>query len=173
MGNYVSNSLIKGEVVVYEGHYHWSYWLVPLFWMLLLCVGGGVLVAVGFLLGAVPMAVGVSIFGWYYLKYTSDEMVVTNRRLILKTGIISRDTFELQLQKVESVGVDQTIWGRIFGFGVITGTGTGGSKGSVNRVAHPLDFRKAFQEAAAVYDDAWRLTADHYRAKEDDTEDEK
>lgn len=165
MGRYVNNSLITGEQVVYEGHYHWSFWIIPLCWIVALGLLGGILfmtLPMFAILGVLPIAVAVGIFGWYYLKYTSDEMVVTNRRVIIKTGIISRDTFELQLQKVECIGVDQSIWGRIFNFGTITGTGTGGSKGFAKRVSSPLVFRKAFQEAAAIYDEAWRATAERY-----------
>lgn len=175
MGRYVNNSLISGEQVVYEGHYHWSFWIIPLFWVAVLGLLGVILFAtlpMFAVLGVIPIVVALAIFGWYYLKYTSDEMVVTNRRVIIKIGIISRDTFELQLQKVETVGVDQSIWGRIFNFGTITGTGTGGSKGYVKRVSAPLEFRKAFQEAAAIYDEAWRATAERYNQNPQPAEEE-
>ena len=166
MGRYVDSSLIGGEQVVYEGHYHWFFWVVPVFWTLIFGIAGAAFLLAGALPGGILLVPAAAIYGWYYLKYTSDEMVVTNRRLVLKTGVISRDTFELQLQKVESVGVDQTFWGRIFSFGTITGTGTGGSKGSIKLVSSPLAFRKAFQEAAAIYDEAWRATAQRYEQQQ-------
>ena len=167
MGHYVNNSLIKGEQVVYEGHYHWFFWVAPVCWTAIFGIAALVAYSAGMAVaGTILLLPAIIIFGCYYLKYTSDEMVVTNRRLVLKTGVISRDTFELQLQKVESVGVDQTFWGRIFSFGTITGTGTGGSKGSIKLVSSPLAFRKAFQEAAAIYDEAWRATAQRYEQQQ-------
>lgn len=55
-------------------------------------------------------------------------------------------TFELNLSKIESVNVDQTIMGRIFGYGSITIIGTGGTKESFPNIQKPLKFRKQFQE---------------------------
>jgi hypothetical protein len=51
------------------------------------------------------------------------------------------------LEKVESIQVDQGVLGRIFDFGSITISGTGGDKSPVTNVAQPLEFRKAFMTA--------------------------
>ena len=79
----------------------------------------------------------------------ADEFVITNNRVVVKTGIISRYTFEMNLNKIETVNVDQSIMGRIFGFGTIIIVGTGGTKESFPNIAKPLEFRKKFQEESA------------------------
>ena len=76
----------------------------------------------------------------------ADEFAVTNKRVIVKTGLISRRTLEMNLSKIESVNVDQSIMGRILGYGTITIIGTGGTRESFPKIANPLLFRKKFQE---------------------------
>ena len=76
----------------------------------------------------------------------ADEFAVTNKRVIVKTGLISRRTLEMNLSKIESVNVDQSIMGRILGYGTITIIGTGGTRESFPKIAEPLLFRKKFQE---------------------------
>lgn len=55
-------------------------------------------------------------------------MAVTNKRVIIKTGLISRRTVELNLAKIENIAVDQGMWGRMMGFGKETVVGTGGTR---------------------------------------------
>jgi uncharacterized membrane protein YdbT with pleckstrin-like domain len=52
----------------------------------------------------------------------------------------------MNLNKIETVNVDQSIWGRIFGFGTITIVGTGGTRELVDSISKPLEFRRKFQE---------------------------
>jgi uncharacterized membrane protein YdbT with pleckstrin-like domain len=132
MSSYVDQVLIKDETVIYRGHLSvWSF-----FWWIL----------IGLLLLAV---VGLGLLIWLaaWLKYRSTELAVTNKRIITKSGLIQRNTTEMFLEKVESIQVDQGILGRIFDFGSITISGTGGDKSPVNSVSQPLEFRKAFMTA--------------------------
>lgn len=123
MGHYVDNNLIKDEHVVYETKYHWK-----IFFTL-----GGI-----FTLFILPA-----------LRRWSDEFVVTNKRIIVKTGIISRRTLEMNLNKIESVNVDQSIIGRLLGYGTITIIGTGGTRESFPDIGHAVEFRKRFQEVSS------------------------
>jgi uncharacterized membrane protein YdbT with pleckstrin-like domain len=75
-----------------------------------------------------------------------SEYVITNRRIIIKRGFIARDTFEMNLSKIESVNVDQSVMGRILNYGSITIIGTGGTRETFHNISKPLEFRKAFQE---------------------------
>ncbi len=77
----------------------------------------------------------------------TSEFAVTNRRVIIKVGLVSRRTVELNLEKVESIGVEQTILGRILGYGTIVVVGTGGTKEPFLRIADPMGFRRAVSEA--------------------------
>jgi uncharacterized membrane protein YdbT with pleckstrin-like domain len=120
MSNYVNNNLIAGEKVEYVTTYHW----VIFFSLRAL-----------FTLFIAPLMD----------RYT-DEFAITNKRVIIKTGLVSRKTVELNLSKIESVNVDQTIMGRILGFGTITIIGIGGTREPFVNIRKPLEFRKKFQE---------------------------
>ncbi|MBI5837155.1 MAG: PH domain-containing protein [Candidatus Eisenbacteria bacterium] len=80
----------------------------------------------------------------------SSEFAVTNRRVLIKIGLVRRHTLELLLTKVEGIGVDQGFWGRVLGFGTITVTGTGGTRESFRDIARPLEFRKQVQTRVPV-----------------------
>jgi uncharacterized membrane protein YdbT with pleckstrin-like domain len=80
---------------------------------------------------------------------SAAEFAVTNKRVIFKEGFVYRRTAEMFLSKVESVGVDQTILGRIFGYGSIVLRGTGGSTEPFHKIARPLEFRRQIQEQIA------------------------
>ncbi|HZK95920.1 MAG TPA: PH domain-containing protein [Prolixibacteraceae bacterium] len=120
MSKYVENNLIAGEKIEYKTTYHW----VIFFSLRAL-----------FTLFIAPMID----------RYT-DEFTITNKRVVIKTGLISRKTVELNLTKIESVNVDQTIMGRIFGFGNISIIGIGGTREVFVNIRKPLEFRKKFQE---------------------------
>jgi uncharacterized membrane protein YdbT with pleckstrin-like domain len=75
--------------------------------------------------------------------------VITNKRIVIKRGWISRKTLEMNLNKIETVNVDQSIWGRIFGFGSITVVGTGGTREVFESIKKPMEFRKKFQELSS------------------------
>ena len=120
MGHYVNNNLIKDEQVELETTYHW----------IIFCNLRAILT-----LFIAPLID----------KYT-DEFVITNKRVIIKTGLISRRTLEMNLSKIESVNIDQGVLGRILGFGTIRIIGTGGTKEAFPNIRQPLVFRKRFQE---------------------------
>ena len=75
------------------------------------------------------------------IRRATTELVVTDRRVILKRGIFSRQTIEMNRTKVESVDVDQTVMGRIMGYGTVIVRGTGGGLEPIRNIAHPLAFR--------------------------------
>ena len=132
MSSYVDEVLIKDEIVLYRGHLSvWSF-----FWWILL----GLLLLAAF-------GLGLLVWLWAWIIYRTTELAVTNKRIIAKSGLIQRNTTEMFLEKVESIQVDQGILGRIFDFGSITVSGTGGDKSPVKNVSHPLEFRKAFMTA--------------------------
>ena len=75
------------------------------------------------------------------IRRSSTELAVTDHRVIYKTGILSRHTAEMNRTKVESVDVEQSIAGRIFGYGTIILRGTGGSLEPIRNIGDPLRFR--------------------------------
>lgn len=82
-----------------------------------------------------------------FLRIWSTEMVVTNRRVIFKAGIISRKTTEISLRKIESVGVQQSILGRILNYGDVVVTGTGHKANYFAEISAPMEFKQAIDTA--------------------------
>ena len=156
--SYIDQNLIAEETVLYRTHLHWIVLLTPFtvaavctiaaVWLLIVAVtglrdGGGSGVWVAGLL-FLALAAAFIVFGLWHRS--STEMAVTNKRVMVKTGMLSRTTTEMMLTKVESVSVDQTILGRIWGYGSITVRGTGGTPEPFSRIGHPLEFRRQIQQ---------------------------
>ena len=154
--SYVDSQLLPNETVLYRARLHRSLYNVffsfgtltliatalaifqPPFWWAVL------------VLGVVSLVSFVS--AW--VRSSSSEFAVTDKRVIIKVGWIRRRTLETMLAKVEGVGVDQTLAGRMLGFGTITVTGTGGTKEEFDRIADPLEFRRQVQSAISAFDQA-------------------
>ena len=120
---YVTSNLISGERIVYKTKLHWIIFF-SLHALLTLFLG--------------PL-----------IAMITSEFAITSKRVIMKLGLISRRTFEMNLNKIETVNVDQSILGRIFDYGTVTIVGTGGTREVFPRIASPLEFRKYFEDAAA------------------------
>lgn len=129
MASYVESALTKGEQVVYQGKVSiWS--LAPLL-----------------LLGLIFIAFyGLGLLFWAAaaIRYLTTELAITNKRVIAKFGLISRSTIEINLQKIESIQVNQGILGRIFNFGSIVVSGAGNPQAPIPGISSPLQFRRAF-----------------------------
>ena len=123
---YVQTQLMSGEEVVHTAKYSWIIYLPAI---VLSCVG-----------------IGLFLFPIYWLRTVTDEFAVTNKRVIIKTGLISRRTMELNLAKIENIGVDQGILARILNYGKVTLIGTGGTINGINDIDNPLEFRRVVQE---------------------------
>ncbi|MCX7281066.1 MAG: PH domain-containing protein [Alphaproteobacteria bacterium] len=142
MGSYVSSNLIAGEEVIYETGPHPIIYLSPA----ALIVGGIVLGTVANpSIGAVLLGFGVLSLVGAWLRQWAGEFAVTNRRVIVKLGLIYRHTIEINLSKVESVEVNQDIFGRLFNYGTITVIRTGGTHEPFALINDPLAFRRAVQ----------------------------
>ena len=122
MGQYVSENLTKDEHVIYETKNHWMIFLTP----------RGI-----FSLFVLPM-----------IQLMTSEYAITNKRVIIKVGLVSRKTLEMNLQKIESVNINQGLLGRILNYGTIVIVGTGGTREPFAYINNPLEFRKTFQDAA-------------------------
>lgn len=85
------------------------------------------------------------------IRLATTEFAVTNRRVIAKTGFIRRHTVEMLLMKVESVSVNQGVLGRLFNFGTVIVTGTGGTREGFRAIADPFEVRKKVNEILEAY----------------------
>ena len=131
MGSYVDQVLVSGETVVYRGRL--SLW--PQFWQIVL----GVIL--------IPLLIGIVILVSLWIRYRTTELAITSKRIIAKHGLIKRETIEINLPKVESLQVEQSVWGRVFDYGTVIVHGTGSSTEPIVNVKAPLRFRNAFVEA--------------------------
>jgi len=81
-----------------------------------------------------------------FIVYVTSEYAVTDKRVLMKIGLIRRNSLEIFLDKIESIHVRQSVPGRILNFGSIVISGTGGSKDPFNYIPRPLHFRRQVQE---------------------------
>jgi uncharacterized membrane protein YdbT with pleckstrin-like domain len=124
MGSYVQANLGKDETVLCSAHFTYAKDILLMF------------IGIGF------FTIWVTLF-----RNWTTEMVVTNKRIIIKTGFISRRTFDNRLTKIEGVEVDQGVFGRMLGYGTVTVRGTGNAVQSLPYIAKPINFKNAFNEA--------------------------
>jgi uncharacterized membrane protein YdbT with pleckstrin-like domain len=96
--------------------------------------------------GSALLVCGVVAILMGMVRRNATEMAVTNRRVVIKTGLLSRKTIEMLLSKVESIEVSETVFGRILGYGTIVVIGTGGTPEPFHKVAHTLEFRSQVQQ---------------------------
>ncbi len=142
MGSYVESNLMDGEQVVYATSIHPIVFLGP---GVVILTGIGLGVAYSPAGGIAVLAMGALMLLGAWIRQWSSEFAVTNRRVIVKVGFISRRTIELNMSKVESVEVNQDIFGRMLNYGAITVIGTGGTKEPFDLINDPLAFRRAVQ----------------------------
>lgn len=132
MSSYVEDALVKDERVVHTGHISlWALWHLVL---------AGIVLLPAFGVGLIFLVIA-------YVRYKSVELAVTTKRIIVKHGFIRRQTIEINLNKAESIQVDQGVLGRLFNFGTLVISGTGTSHAPLTGIAGPMAFRKAFIEA--------------------------
>jgi uncharacterized membrane protein YdbT with pleckstrin-like domain len=150
---YVERHLLPNERVIYKTRLHWILFAKPALVSLLgfvLTVALGAATRMEWLWYA-SLLVIVAGLGWgavHAVELFTSEFAVTTTRLIFKVGLIGRYTTELLLGKVESIGVQQTLLGRLMNYGDLVVTGTGGAREVFTRVHDPIGFRNHVQEAS-------------------------
>jgi uncharacterized membrane protein YdbT with pleckstrin-like domain len=156
---YVDDNLVPGETVACRARPHWLSFAPFLIGGPTLDLIGVVLVVRALLghgtgesparwmivLGAICVLAGSAVLAMGVVLWRSIEITVTSRRVFVKTGIVRRHTTEILLSKVESVSIEETLAGRLMGFGRVTIHGTGGTPESFDRIAGPHEFRRQIQ----------------------------
>ena len=151
MARYIDEILQPGERVLYSTNAHWIFyvpailaWIVALaffvasrqtdiYSVMILCLLGAAVTALAALFWTIK--------GWFHRLTTETD--VTNLRVVHKIGFIKRRTFEMALDKVESVDVNQSILGRILNYGDVTINGVGEGRETIRTIASPLAFRSS------------------------------
>jgi uncharacterized membrane protein YdbT with pleckstrin-like domain len=86
------------------------------------------------------------------VRWLTCEAVVTSRRIVIASGWLRRQSFELPLTRFESIRVDQSIPARLLGFGSVLVVGVGGGRQAFTHMARPLAFRRAAERAMYAND---------------------
>ncbi|WP_291848028.1 PH domain-containing protein [Bradyrhizobium sp.] len=151
MGRYIEEILQPGEKVLYSTNAHWMFylpaiaaWIVAIaFLALSRTIVGDVTVLLSLALAGLSAlyALYKTFTAWFHRWTTETD--VTNMRVVHKTGFITRQTFEMSLDKVESVDVDQSIPGRILNYGNVIVRGVGEHEEKIENISSPLAFRNA------------------------------
>jgi len=162
--SFVERHLISGESVQYQTRLHWIVMLGHLFVALLLDAAAVALlifysrvrnnpedhgqillwVAIGaVVISAIVLAIGA-------IRRNATEMALTNKRVIVKTGLTTRRTLELVLARIESIVVEEPTMGRMLGYGTVIIRGTGGTPEIFEKINHPLEFREQVQSELAA-----------------------
>ena len=159
MTSYVTKVLMPDEQIIYAATLHWIMYLHGL----AITICGGLMgfysqpvltVLFGERLGAqftkpvsmVAMLIvltGSALLFGAYMRQISTELVVTNKRLIAKYGFISFTTFEILVNRITGANFDQSITGRLLGFGTVLVHGAGGEISPIDQVADPQLFYRA------------------------------
>jgi uncharacterized membrane protein YdbT with pleckstrin-like domain len=139
--SYIDKNLLASEKVLYQAKIHRIIFVTPIFWslvtLILLTQGDNIR----------PLAYVTTFAALYYLtlalvRYYTSEYAVTNKRVLMKFGLIHRHSLELFLHKVEGIQVSQNLLGRIMRYGTVIIIGTGGTRDPFPLIAEPLTFRR-------------------------------
>jgi uncharacterized membrane protein YdbT with pleckstrin-like domain len=144
---YIDRILEPGEQVRYHTTVSWTSYMPTI--LLAICALASLLVGARYAemvniswFAAIAFAVAaIAAFLPAWFRRWTTEIVVTDRRIILKRGLIRRHTVEMNMRKVESVDVDQTLIGRLFNYGNVTIRGTGSSFEKLRMIDSPLKLR--------------------------------
>jgi len=147
---YVRRVLQRGETIVYSTKLHWRVYIHAI----LLLIAGIILAVAAIATSdnqnlSLALRIAAGIFALLalsaalraFIRRATTELAVTDHRVIYKSGLLSRHTIEMNRDKVESVDVDQSLLGRILGYGTVIVRGTGGSLEPIRNIGDPLRFR--------------------------------
>jgi uncharacterized membrane protein YdbT with pleckstrin-like domain len=131
--SYIEESLSAGEKIEGLFKLHWFAWVPMVIWIIL-----------GFLTLGLTWLIAL----YEFLRLKFMEQGVTNKRVILKRGIISRKTEEMKLTSIETVEIDQGILGRIFGYGTVRITGRGISDFVFKGIDDPMSVKRQIESVS-------------------------
>lgn len=178
MSSYVRRAMQDNERILYAAQLHW----------IIYHMGVGILIfgalvghfgptLIGYLFGEGEIAsfasryikyIALGIVGlgaleilFAYIRQISTELVITNQRVIAKHGFVSTTSYELMLMKVEGATIDQSVLGRMLGYGTLMVKGTGGGISPIDHVANPYIFHNHLMTAIHAAQDEMSGNGNH------------
>jgi hypothetical protein len=177
MAGYVEKTLAPDERIVNRVHFNWTFSFFPVMWFALgsapivmytmLQFGQGIPfgdLKAGWWFVAAAFLTGSTILLNHLVVLWTTEIVVTTYRFVLKQGLISRRTQEVSLNKIEEIVLQQTVWGRVFGYGKLVLRGTGVGVIQLPNIDNPIEIRRTIEKAKADL----RKTSNEDRTGDDD-----
>ncbi len=131
--------------VIYLTRLHW----VIFFWPITVLFLGMVLLFAISQLWAVSLIIvvmGLLWIGITWVTYYFSSITIKQKQVILRTGILVRQTVDIPLNKIETIDIRQSILGSIFRYGALVITGTGGTRHLVNYLYRPLTCRRYIEQ---------------------------
>lgn len=138
--SYIQNNLQAGEEIKYKADIHWYIFAYPVILLLLSVFFSSAQTGFFHYVSLFLLLSGLFQLIKRILLKMGTEYVVTNKKVILKSGILSRDALELVLNKREGIRINQSLMGRMLGFGSIVVT-TGGVTNKFDFITNPIKFR--------------------------------
>ncbi|WP_425408683.1 PH domain-containing protein [Hyphococcus sp.] len=163
MSGYVEKTLAGGEDIIHRANFNWTYSFFPVFWFSLGAASLALIffvqyaagvpfeeLKVGWWSAGVATACGAIILLNHMIILITTEIVVTTYRFVYKKGLISRDTQEVSLNKIEEITLHQSIWGRFLGYGKLILRGTGVGVITLPDLDNPITLRKIIENAKSA-----------------------
>ncbi len=158
MSGYVAKTLASEEEIVHRANFNWTYSFFPVMWFVL---GASGLVFFAYLQLVELLPYSDLRVGWWFagvgafsgsiilinhlIILITTEIVVTSFRFVYKTGLVSRNTQEVSLNKIEEITLHQTVFGRLLGFGKLVLRGTGVGVITLPDLDNPINLRRIIE----------------------------
>jgi hypothetical protein len=162
MAGYVEKTLAPGEEVVHRANFNWTFSFFPVLWFalglaptvmyVLLQASSGVSFSelkIGWWFAGIAAFIGSWILLSHIIILWTTEIVVTTYRFVFKKGLVSRNTQEVSLNKIEEITLHQSVWGRLFGYGKLILRGTGVGVIELPNLDNPIGTRRIIEGAKA------------------------
>ncbi len=162
MSGYVEKTLAPDEHIIHRVNFNWTFSFFPVLWF---AFGSAPMVMYAMLQFGSGLAFSDLQPGWWFVMASfvtgalilvnhliilwTTEIAVTTYRFVYKTGLISRNTQEVSLNKIEEITLHQSIWGRLFGYGKLVLRGTGVGVISLPNIDNPIEIRRIIEQAKA------------------------
>lgn len=137
--------LEKNDDVMYFARLHWIIFFGPVLGLCLSFALGyfmPVVVEVSYFFGVFSLIWGLMTWVTYYFS----SMTIKKKQVILRTGIIVRQTVDMPFSKIETIDIRQSILGSLLQYGTLIITGTGGTKHLINFLHAPLTCRRYIEQ---------------------------
>lgn len=162
--SYVSQTLATDEHIVERANFNWTYSFEPFFWLVVSLIPLGLitysqisvpqtnpnLIKAGWIAAGSGVLLSLILLIAHLIIMQTTEIVITTYRFVYKTGLISRDTKEVSLNKIEEITLQQSVWGRLFGYGQLTLRGTGVGVIELPNLDDPVELRKIIETAKSA-----------------------